>query len=146
MNYKLRKLIMIAMACSFAAGSTTEAGGSSSMGSVSLGGAALTDNARLSVGRSADFGFNIYLIIFIDGTRVATLGTNERYEGIVRPGHHVLSIATTPNPYGHTVFTPRNVTMKRGQIYTFTAVWGESDRATLETPDEVIGRTTRNVI
>ena len=144
MNYKLRKLIMIGIACSVVAGSTAEAGGFSSTNSVSSSGAALMDNARLSIRRSADFGINIYLTLFIDGIHVATIGPNERYEANVRPGHHVLSIATTPNPYGNTVFTARNVTMKRGQIYTFTALWGESDRATLEAPDEAIGRTTRN--
>lgn len=145
MNHHPRKLITIAIACSFAAGSITRAGTLTSTSSAPRSETVVMNNARLSIRRSADFGINIYLILFIDGVHVATLGTNEGYEAAVRPGHYVLSIATTPNPYGNTVSSSRNVTMKRGQSYTFTAVWGESDRATLETPDEVMGRTTRNL-
>jgi hypothetical protein len=145
MNYKLRKSVMTAIACSFAAGSITEAGPSSSTTSVPLSRAALTDNARLSLRRSADFGTEIYLTLFVDGINVATLGQNEGYEAIVRPGRHVLSVRTTPNPYGKTVFSSSDVTMKGGQTYAFTAVWGEPDRATLDNSDARVVRLIRNI-
>lgn len=77
MNYYPRKLITIAIACSFAAGSLAQAGPS--------GSTALRDNARLSVRRSADFETDIYLTLFIDGIQVTTLGQNEGYEATVRP-------------------------------------------------------------
>lgn len=86
MNYKLRKLVMIAIACSFVAGSTTQATGFDSTSPTSLSGAALMYNARLSIRRAADFGTDIYLSLFIDGIHVATLGANEGYEATVRPG------------------------------------------------------------
>ena len=144
-DYKLRKLVMIAIACSFAAGSITQAGPSSSTSSVSLSGAALKDNARLSVRRSADFGTDIYLTLFIDGMNVATLGQNEGYEATLRPGRHVLAVRTTPNPYGKTVLSSSDVTMNGGQTYAFTAVWGEPDRATLDNSDARVVRLIRNI-
>ena len=145
MNYKLRKSVMTAIACSFAAGSITEAGPSSSTTSVSLSRAAITDNARLSLRRSADFGTDIYLTLFVDGINIATLGQNEGYEATVRPGRHVLSVRTTPNPYGKTVFSSSDVTMEGGQTYAFTAVWGEPDRATLDNSDARVVRLIRNI-
>ena len=144
MNYHPHKLIIIAIACSFAAGSMTQAGPSSSTTPVSSSRAALMDNARLSLRRSADFGTEIYLVLFIDGIHVATLGQNEGYEATVRPGRHVLSIRTTPNPYGKTVSSSNDVTMKRGETYAFTAVWGEPDRATLDNSDSTVVRLIRN--
>jgi hypothetical protein len=144
MNYKLRKLIMIAIACSFAAGSTTKAAGQATS-SVSLSQTALMDNAHLSIRRSADFGTDIYLSLFVDGIRVATLGQNEGYEATVRPGRHVLSTMTTPNPYGKTVFSSSDVTMIGGQTYAFTAVWGLPDRATLDNSDAAVVRLIRNI-
>jgi hypothetical protein len=144
MDCHQRKLIMIAIACSFAAGSTTEAEPSSTS-SVSLSGAALVDNARLSLRRSADFGTDIYLTLFIDGIQVTTLGQNEGYEATVRPGRHVLSVRTTPNPYGKTVSSSSDITMKGGQTYAFTAVWGLPDRATLDNSDPRVVRLIRNI-
>jgi hypothetical protein len=145
MNYKLRKIVIIAIASSFAAGSITQAGPSRSTTSVSLNGAGLMDNARLSLRRSADFGTDIYLILFIDGIQVTTLGQNEGYEATVHPGRHVLSIRTTPNPYGKTVFSSNDITIKGGQTYAFTAVWGEPDRATLDDSGARVVRLIRNI-
>ena len=145
MNYHPRKLIITAIACSFAAGSITQAGSSKSTPSVSVSRGAFTDTARLSLRRSADFGTDIYLVLFIDGIRVATLGQNEGYEATVRPGRHVLSVRTTPNPYGNTVSSSSDVTMKGGQSYSFTAVWGETDRATLDNSNAAVVRLIRNI-
>lgn len=125
------KLLMIAIACSFVAGAaTTNAGGYESTSSMPLNG-----NARLTIWRAADFGTYIYLKVFIDGVKLTILGRNEGYQAIVRPGKHVLSISTTPCPYGQTKFTHQRVTMKPGETYSFTAIWEYADWATLETSD-----------
>ena len=145
MNRNLRKLVMIAVACSFNAGSITQAGPSRSTTSASLNRAALMDDARLSLRRSADFGTDIFLSLFIDGVQVTTLGQNEGYEATVRPGRHVLTVRTTPNPYGKTVFSSNEITMKGGQTYAFTAVWGEPDRATLDNSASRVVRLIRNI-
>jgi hypothetical protein len=125
------KLIVIAIACSLVAGAaTTKAGGYESTSSTPLNG-----NTRLLIWRAADFGTYIYLKVYIDGVKLTILGRNEGYEAIVRPGKHVLSISTTPCPYGQTRFTRQDVDMKRGETYAFTALWEYADRATLETSD-----------
>ena len=125
------KLLLIAIVCSFVAGAATiKAGGYEPVSSMPLNG-----NARLVVWRAADFGTFIYLNLFIDGVQVTMLGRNTGYEAIVRPGKHVLSVSTTPCPYGKTRFTRQNVTMKPGQTYSFTALWEYADWATLEVSD-----------
>jgi hypothetical protein len=129
------KLLIFAIACSLAAGATTQAGAIGSTRSFPRDGAIVTDNARLVVRRAADFGTDIYLKLFVDGIQVTTLALNEGYEAIVRPGHHVLSIATGPSFDDKTKSTYHHVTMRRGQNYAFTALWVEADRATLVTPE-----------
>ena len=125
------KLFLIAVACSLiATAATTNAGGYESMNSMPLNG-----NTRLYVWRAADFGTFIYLKVFIDGAPLTILGRNEGYEAIVRPGKHVLSISTTPCPYGQTRFTYQHVNMRPGETYSFTATWEYADWATLETSD-----------
>ena len=94
----------------------------------SLGG-----NARLFVFRESDFGTFIYLKLYIDGVPITILGRNVGYEAIIRPGEHVITISTTPNPYGQTRLTDRRIMMKPGETYAFTALWRFADRPTLET-------------
>lgn len=133
-QYSLVKLLMIAIAASFAPSATIQAGAYSS-NSARPNGALLADNARLFVWRAADFGTFIYLNLYIDGVHITTLGRNVGYQAIVRPGEHVLSISTTPCPYGKTRYTHHHVTMKPGETYAFTALWEFADWATLETSD-----------
>jgi len=135
-----RKLFMVAIACSFAAAATAKAAEESYPTiSVPSNRSLLADNAGLLVWRAADFGTYVYLKVFIDGVPVTTLSRNEGYEAIVRPGKHVLSICTGSSFKGSTRFTYRHVNMKRGQTYAFTALWLETDRATLEIPDHGLG-------
>jgi hypothetical protein len=134
-QFSRAKLLMIAITCSFATGTTTDAGGLNSTGSVPVDGVVVRGNSRLVVRRAADFGTHIYLRIFIDGIHVTTLALNEGYEAIVRPGRHVLSIATGPSFDDKTRSTYHPVTMRRGENYTYTALWIEADRATLVTPE-----------
>ena len=128
-----QKLLIFAIACSFASLSRADAGAGGSMSSLQNGSAILAGNSRLLIWREADFGTFIYLNVFIDGVQVTTLGRNTGYEAIVRPGEHVLSISTTPCPYGKTKYTHRRVIMRRGETYAFTAIWEFADWPTLET-------------
>ena len=91
-------------------------------------------NARLTVYRSADFGTDIFLNLYVDGVQVTTLPINTGYEAFLRPGDHVLGVCTTPCPYGKTKFTYRRIRMERGQTYNFAALWDFGDYARLETP------------
>jgi hypothetical protein len=139
MTYKkLIAVIMIAITGKFEADAITETGACRSAGSPRN--VALADNARLIVGRAANFGTFLYVNSFIDGTPVTTLGFGQSYEAIVRPGQHMLSITTTPLGHQRLIYRPVTINMERGQTYAFTALWEETDLATLKTPDAVPSR------
>src|ERR1700732_999837 len=57
-------------------------------------------NARFIIWREADFGTFIYLRVYVDGIPVTLLGQGVGYEAVIRPGEHLISISTTPSPYG----------------------------------------------
>ena len=87
--------------------------------------------ARLIVNRSADFGLNESVNLFVDGTKVATLGYNSSYQGELPTGKHVLSISTDPGTYPNGEPTRIAINAKPGETYSFTAVWPDSERAGL---------------
>ena len=111
------KLIMVAIACSFAASAPIQA---------------QQDDARLVVSRSANFGTFQYLILFVDGVHVADLGLSQSYDAVLPPGQHVLSVSTTPQVYRYLLPTQRRVNAKPGETYAFTAFWKNFDEAYLE--------------
>jgi hypothetical protein len=128
LNYVSGKLIMVAIACSFAASTPIQAREARS-NSVSPGS---DDNARLVVTRPANFGTFQYLNLFVDGVPVADLGVNRSYDAVLPPGQHVLSVSTTPQAYRYTAPTQRRINAKPGKTYAFTAFWKNSEQAYLE--------------
>ena len=90
------------------------------------------DNARLIVNRSAAFGVEESINLAVDGVQVAVLGINQNYDGALPPGRHVLSISTNPRTYGQNSPNRISVNVEPGKTYTFTAVWDDSERASLE--------------
>ncbi|HYX51778.1 MAG TPA: hypothetical protein VE843_18660 [Ktedonobacteraceae bacterium] len=134
MTYKkLIAVIMIAIAGKFEASAMTQAGALGS--AIAPRNVPLANNARLIVERAADFGTFLYVNLFIDGIPVTTLGFGQGYEAIVRPGQHILSITTTPLGHQRLIYRPVTITMEPGRTYAFTALWEETDLATLKTPD-----------
>ena len=117
LNYVSGKLIIVAIACGFAASTPIQA---------------QQDDARLVVSRSANFGTFQYLILFVDGVHVADLGVNRSYEAVLPPGQHVLSVTTTPEGYRSAPPTQRRVNAEPGETYAFTAFWKNTDEAYLE--------------
>ena len=99
LNYISGKLIMVALACSFAASTPIQA---------------QQDDARLIVSRSANFGTFQYLILYVDGFHVANLGLNQSYEAVLPRGQHVLSVTTTPQVYRSPAPTQRSVNAEPG--------------------------------
>jgi hypothetical protein len=89
------------------------------------------DNARLIVNRSADFGAEESINLAVDGVQVSVLGVNQNYNVALPPGKHVLSISTNPRTYGQDSPNQISVNVEPGKTYTFTAVWDDSERATL---------------
>ena len=128
LNHVSGKLIMAAMACSFAASTPIQARVARS----NSGFPHSEDDAHLVVTRSANFGTFQYLMLFVDGVHVADLGLGQSYEAGLPPGQHVLSVSTTPQIYRYTPPTQRRVNAKPGKTYAFTAFWKNSDEAYLE--------------
>jgi hypothetical protein len=122
------KLIIVAMACSFAASTPVQARVTRSNSALGRS----EDDARLVVTRSANFGTFQYLILFVDGVHVADLGLDQSYEAVLPPGRHVLSVSTTPQGYLYTPPTRQRVNAEPGETYAFTAFWKNSYQAYLE--------------
>src|SRR5467141_161921 len=128
LNHVSGKLIMVAIACSFAASTPIQARVTRS----NSASARSEDDARLIVSRAANFGTFQYLILFVDGVRVADLGLDQSYEAVLPPGQHVLSVSTTPQGHTYTPPTRRRINAEPGETYAFTAFWKNSYQAYLE--------------
>jgi hypothetical protein len=127
LHYISTKPIIIAIACSFAAGAPIQARPVRSHSA-----SAPSGDAYLIVNRAANFGTRESINLSIDGVQVAVLGLNESYEGVLRPGKHVLSMTTNPWTQGLARQTERTVDAQPGQTYAFTALWDDSYSASLE--------------
>ena len=123
----LGKWMIPALAVFFLAGAQTVSAGAEFDYSRSE----LMGNSGLVIWRSADFGTNLGLSLYIDGVPVTTLVRGEAYRAILRPGHHKLTVTDTPCPYGKTKFTHRTIDLAPGQNYAFTATW-DVETITLE--------------
>jgi len=122
LNHVSGKLIMVAIACSFAVSTPIQAGVARS----NSASARSEDDARLVVSRAANFGTFEYLILFVDGVHVADLGLGQSYDAVLPPGQHVLSVSTTPQIYRRTPPTQRRVNAEPDKTYAFTAFWKNS--------------------
>ena len=127
LNHVSSKLIMVAIACSFAASPLIQARVTRS----NSASARSEGDARLIVSRAANFGTFQHLILFVDGVQVADLGLGQSYDAVLPPGQHVLSVSTTPQGYRRTPPTQRRVNLEPGETYAFTAFWKNSYRAYL---------------
>ena len=127
LRYVSTKLIIVAIAWSFAAGATIQAREARSNPA-----SARSDNAYLIVNRAANFGTRESINLSVDGVQVAVIGLNESYEGVLRPRKHVLSMTTNPWTQGLTRRTERTLDVRPGRTYAFTALWDDSYHASLE--------------
>src|SRR6266481_5992820 len=98
LNYVSGKLIIVAIACSFAASTPIQARVARS----NSASARSKDDARLVVTRAANFVTFQYVIVVVDGFHVANLGLDRSYEGVLRPGPHVLWVSTPAQGYSYT--------------------------------------------
>jgi hypothetical protein len=129
LNYLSGKLLMVAIACSFAASTSSQAR-DARLNSAS---ARFEDDARLLVTRTANFGTFQYVNLFVDGVHVADLGIDQSYKAVLLPGQHVLSVSTTPQTFRRTARTQQRINLEPGKIYAFTARWEDPEQAYLET-------------
>lgn len=128
LNYVSGKLLIVAIACSFAASTSIQAR-DARLNSASAGS---EDGARLLVTRTANFGTFQYVNLFVDGIHVADLGINQSYKAVLLPGQHVLSVSTTPQTFRRTAPTEQRINLEPGKTYAFTARWEDPEQAYLE--------------
>ena len=120
-NYHSCALLIAALACATFSGcqtSTTASSGSA------MTVATNTDAGRLVINRAPNLGETLF--VSIDGVKVSQVRKGDTYTGPLSPGQHVLSVILEPN---HLNLPPtvKRLTVKKGQTYTFTAMWqGES--------------------
>src|SRR4029453_7658722 len=126
LNYVSLKLIMIVMACSFAASTPLQAGEARSNSASTSS----EDDARLIVARVANFGPFNYLNLFVDGVQVANLGFLRSYEAVLPPGRHVLSVTPSLERCTHTI-----VNAEPRRTYAFAGVWKSYDQVYLKSGD-----------
>jgi len=128
LNYVSGKLIIVVTAYSFAASTPIQAREARSNSTS----ARPEDDARLVVTRTSNFGTFQFVNLFVDGVHVGNLGVNQSYEAVLRPGHHVLSISTTPQAFRRTARTELPLNVEPGKTYAFTARWDDPEQAYLE--------------
>jgi hypothetical protein len=118
-TYHSCALLIVALACATFSGcqtSTTPSSGSA------MTVATNKDAGRLIIHRAADFGSGEDLIVSIDGVKVSPVREGDTYAGPLSPGQHVLSVMAEPNRLNLSP-TVKHLTVKKGQTYTFTAMW-----------------------
>jgi hypothetical protein len=74
---------------------------------------------QLTIKRSAHFGTNLFLDIWIDGKRVQRLAKGQTYNGPVRAGTHEVRVATS----SRSAQAAAQVTVESGKSYQLTASW-----------------------
>ena len=116
MNYNWRRMLIVAMTCllcvaGYAGASTRTTSGTSSDGG----------SARLIVYRIPTMGKFVIVQIYVDNVMVGSIGYGNTYEGVLKPGHHVLSVLATPRPRWLDR-PPTIVDVRSGQTYKFTAM------------------------
>jgi hypothetical protein len=121
------RLTLVAIACTLVASAPINAAGVKTNPS----GSDSTGAARLIVNRSANFGIDESINLFVDGGEVAILGYDESYNAPLPAGKHVLSISTTPETFPEGAPKRLAITAEPGKTYTFTAVWPDPERAGL---------------
>src|SRR5882724_1824454 len=117
------RLALVAIACTLVATPPINAGEVKT----SSGDSDTTASARLLVNRSANFGIDESINLFVDGSEVAVLGYDESYNAPLPAGKHVLSITTTPETFPEGAPKRLAITAEPGKTYTFTAVWPDPE-------------------
>src|SRR5689334_3590376 len=81
---------------------------------------------RLVVMRAPSLGSGTMISVSVDGKKLASVGSGNRYDGTVSPGKHVLSVAFDPhNASEKPSSTELNVV--QGQTYSFIATIKHGD-------------------
>jgi len=114
MNYNWRRTLVLSMACLLSVAGFAEA---STPASRLDGG-----TARLVVYRTPYTGKFVFVNVYVDDVVVGSIPYGgRRYDGLLKAGHHVLSLLPTPLRKWPSR-PPTIVNMRSGDTYKFTAV------------------------
>ena len=111
-------LIVIALSVAIFSGCGTT-GSSSNATTTTMANA---NSGRLVINRAANMGSALFLNVSIDGKHVGSFGEGQGYNGSLSEGPHVVSVILEPNQL-NLAPTKKSITVKKGQTYTFTAMW-----------------------
>src|SRR5438046_9826173 len=115
MRRRLRIFFVLALALSiFASGTSAPARERVSKVSPALTGKV----GRLIVQRTPNFGTHLSIRMSIDGKKVADIGRNQHYGGVLSAGRHVVTVLTLPNTEARRP-TSMALTIKGGQGCSF---------------------------
>jgi hypothetical protein len=78
-------------------------------------------SGQLRLKRSAHFGANLFLDVWIDGKKVQRLGRGHDYTGSLSPGRHEIRAEVSKRLGGNTATT--NLMVEAGKSYLLTATW-----------------------
>jgi hypothetical protein len=123
MNRYNRTLKLFSMACTWlilVGCETNQPGTSASLPSRTTAQSS-KDGGHLIVNRIANFGTDLYLDLSVDGVQTAEVREGQSYDGYLPAGRHVLSAIAVPNQGQSPSQT--TVTIKKGETYSYTAVW-----------------------
>ncbi len=87
-------------------------------------------SARFVVYRIPTIGKFVIVQIYVDDVMVGSVGYGGTYQGVLKPGHHVVSALATPRPRSH-ARPPTSVDVRSGQTYGFTAMGNNQGSLTL---------------
>jgi hypothetical protein len=96
-------------------------GCSTSPSTSSTSSATAANDAHLTVYRIANFGAGVILLLSVDGKQLAQVPRGQNYDGYLTPGTHFLSATVAPN--FNTSPWQKQLNVKAGQAYSFTATW-----------------------
>ena len=80
----------------------------------------------LIVKRSPNIGTDQHFNLFIDGVRVASLGYGRKYEGVIAPGLHFVTVKQVPHLNDAYPYSQQWIRVQPGQANVFTATWIDS--------------------
>jgi hypothetical protein len=93
---------------------------------------------RLVVQRSATFGTEITLQLWIDGRDVVNIMRNRHYDRFIPAGPHVLTVTSVPNNQNFTPTSTRLI-VRPGELYIFTGGWDPDLGVVLRRADAIAG-------
>lgn len=83
--------------------------------------ASAESSGQLTIKRSAHFGANLFLDVWIDGKKVQRLGRGHSYTGSLSPGRHEIRAVVSSRLGGNTATA--NLMVEAGKSYQLTATW-----------------------